>query len=172
MAGQQDRLEAAQALLVAIRQAGVEIWLTPDSKVYADYIPGNLHQAVNILLPELLVLLEREGRRPLPSQGDIANKLMPDGLRDKREALDRLAGFNTPQLPNLPVQGSIDIPIQAPPPLPGPAIASGGILATLIQLVALLGVGMTCLSMFLALAPVAVIAMALGTVDGVIGKKK
>lgn len=168
-----DRLAAAQAVIEAIRQAGAEVYLTPDSRIYATFIPPELHQAIAVLLPEVLILLEREGRKSLPSQGDITNRLLPDRLDPQRQALNRLAGYSQPANNAPHIHGHtapVNIPISKdPPPMPGD---TSGMVGTFIQMFGLLWVGVTCLSMFFAMAPVAVIALALGTVKGGRGNNK
>lgn len=166
----ENRLEAAKQVIDAIRAAGSDIYLTPDNKIYAATIPPELLQHVTVLLPEMLILLEREGRKSPPPVSEAMNRVFPDHLHGQRADLNRIGGFSQPSgqpganLPPFVGQAVLGTPEVTDRP--------SGVSSAFLKLVALLGVGITCLSLFLALFPVAIIALAIGMGSCIMGRMK
>ena len=161
MNGTGDKFHAAGALIAALRQRGIEIFLTPDNKIYVDNIPAELTQGMVLLLPEIHLLLEREGRRQPPTVSDLANKLLPDALYNQRTELNKLAGFSPanqsgsqpePVVRGKVTAGSPDTPV------------SDQIRTILLGAATYGGLGIAALSMTLALGPILLSLWILGKI--------
>ena len=156
-----DKFHAAGALITALRQRGIDIFLTPDNKIYVDSIPAELTQGMVLLLPEIHILLEREGRRQPPMVSDLANRLLPDALYSQRAELNKSAGF---PLPNQ--SGS-----QPEPMVRGKVAAQAADTAIPSSIRTILlgaatygGLGIAALSMVLALGPILLSLWILGKI--------